>query len=128
MKSEPLTKEIEETISLSIESFRDDIKFGHAYVENYDDIFNELKKVLPQQISVIIRQRINQLLKEIEKRAEKWEEEERKTLKSLEKDKAMEDFVAIGMDGFYLWAIRLILSEIFDIRGLIKKAFEGTKK
>ncbi len=125
MKSEPLTKEIEETISLSIESFRDDIKFGHAYVENYDDIFNELKKVLPQQISVIIRQRVNQLLKEIEKRAEKWKEEERKTLKSLEKDKVLEDFVAIGMDGFYLWAIRLILSEIFDIRGLIKKHLKG---
>ena len=121
MKPEPLAKEIEEAISLSIESFRDDIKSGRAYVENYDDIFNELKKVLPQQISAIIRQRANQLLKEIEERAEKWKEEERKTLKSLEKNKVLEDFVAIGMDGFYLWAVRLILSEIFDIRGLIKK-------
>jgi len=124
MKPEPLAKEIEEAISLSIESFRDDIKSGRAYVENYDDIFNELKKVLPQQISAIIRQRANQLLKEIEERAEKWKEEERKTLKSLEKNKVLEDFVAIGMDGFYLWAIRLILSEIFDIRGLIKKYLE----
>jgi len=124
MKPEPLAKEIEEAISLSIESFRDDIKSGRAYVENYDDIFNELKKVLPQQISAIIRQRANQLLKEIEERAEKWKEEERKTLKSLEKNKVLEDFVAIGMDGFYLWAVRLILSEIFDIRGLIKKYLE----
>jgi len=124
MKPEPLAKEIEEAISLSIESFRDDIKSGCAYVENYDDIFNELKKVLPQQISAIIRQRINQLLKEIEERAEKWKEEERKTLKSLEKNKVLEDFVAIGMDGFYLQAVRLILSEIFDIRGLIKKYLE----
>jgi len=121
VKPEPLAKEIEEAISLSIESFRDDIKSGRACVENYGDIFNELKKVLPQQISAIIRQRANQLLKEIEERAEKWKEEERKTLKSLEKNKVLEDFVAIGMDGFYLWAVRLILSEIFDIRGLIKK-------